>query len=129
MESVSGGRGGGIAPGSAALAEGGDLLLELLRDGLRIGTGFEADGRPDAHADLIRRGEFASRLFDFEETVDAHGEHWNMELVGEQADTRAKGEQVAVFGVLAFGEDENAVTLIDTFACVGEAFLKSRGAW
>lgn len=64
-------------------------------------------------------------LLGLEQAVDAHGEDRDGEILGEHADARTEGEQVAVRCVAAFGENEDAVSAVDGLAGVSEAAAES----
>src|SRR5271169_66508 len=108
--------------------------LQRTDEGLEAGGDFggrgvwgEGDGSAEVDGDFVEMGQAATFLLHLPDTVQAHGDDGDGEILGEQADAGLEGDHGGSVAIVddAFGEDEEAVTAIGGLASVAETFAKA----
>jgi len=102
-----------------------DSLLKFAGDLLGIRGRFESNRGANLDFDLVGTGGSASGMLQFEKVVNAYGDDRDPQVFHEQANTGTEGAHVAVGGVTAFGEDEDAEAAVHGFSGESEAVAEA----
>ena len=84
----------------------------------------EMDGVADADLDGTGAEPAALAGFELAEAADGDRKHGHRALFGKEANAGTEARELAFSGSRAFREDEDAVTVVHSLACVGEAGLE-----
>ena len=87
----------------------------------------EGDGGADVDGDFAGMSEAAMLLLHAPEAIDAHGDHWNIEILREEADAvLERGHFRSVAHVdIALRKDQDAVATVDGFTRKTKALAKA----
>ncbi len=80
----------------------------------------------DTHANLARRRDFFSRLFQFEQAEDPQGQDRDTQILGQQTDAFAKGKNVSLGRMPALRKYQDTVPTIDGLTSVGKTLPETR---
>src|SRR5262249_16739891 len=81
---------------------------------------------PDPDSYLEGQGHLSSCLFKFEQSVNPHCQHRNVEISHQQSDPLTEWIHHSVSRVTPFGKDENTVAPVHRLPGIGKALAEAR---